>query len=64
MGSMELALIEKAVTFRAVYIIFLDGKRSLFHFLFLYFYTPVSMKRHLSNRQVIINSTLKNFPNK
>lgn len=43
MGSMKLALIEKAVTIRAVYTLFLYGqKRSLFHFIFLYFYTRVS----------------------
>lgn len=30
MGCMELALIEKAVSVRAVYITFSDGKRSLF----------------------------------
>lgn len=64
MGSMELALIEKAVIIGAVYTTFLYGKRCLFHFLFLYSYTDVSMKKHLSNRQGIINSTLKNFPNK
>lgn len=64
MGSMELALIEKAVTVRAVSVTFLYGKRSHFHFVFLYSYTAVSMKKLLSSRQRIINSTLKNFPNK
>lgn len=48
MGSMELALVEKAATIRTVYVTFLDGNISIFCFLFRYSYAAVSMKKKLS----------------
>lgn len=45
MGSMELAVVEKATTIRTVYVTFLDGKKSIFCFLFPYAYADVSMKK-------------------
>ena len=64
MDSMELALIEKAITEQFI-LYFCTEKKVFLVFFFFYFYTAVSMEKHLSNKQVRdYYLHFKNFPNK